>query len=177
MTSTVLDPEHHAKLIANLHTYAADAAIDPYWVETSLKTLPISDELLTWLKASPKAVRDHDTKGLVIVGHKKTSDLCSAIAGLFLRNYLRARVVTAIQLADGSPDYWREPTVVIVPNLQAGGASLAPWQALTAQDALMQRALANKMTIIAISDLNDFKDSTLRPVAEFVEHNYDVVSF
>jgi hypothetical protein len=93
----VLDKEVHDRLVADLGTYTRDAGIQPQWVWTKLsKTCgPTEMDYVRKFRFHQDAGAVH---GLCYVRESGSDadveEHMSAIAGAFLRNFIRARVMT-----------------------------------------------------------------------------------
>lgn len=159
--SGVLKPEVHSRLVADLERIARDAAIQPRWVYT-----PLADQVpagvLEWVRQFRSHVETGRT-GLCLVGgvNSGAESVMSAVAGALVRNFIRARVLTAGQVADmldrgQSP----EATCLLVPNLHAGktaGAAVPAWRAAMLLDLLLERHLSGLQTVIHVSELKALK--------------------
>jgi hypothetical protein len=160
----VLDKEVHDRLVADLGTYTRDAGIQPQWVWTKLsKTCgPTEMDYVRKFRFHQDAGAVH---GLCYVRESGSDadveEHMSAIAGAFLRNFIRARVMTVhrvLEHLDNNDPI--EATVLLVPNFflsKKEGGDLSKWHVTTLYDMLSERALAGKQTVIYASSIPELK--------------------
>lgn len=125
----VLDPAVHGGLIANLSGFSKDAGIDPKWVDYSLAAFCANEAVIDWVRnfRSPKRY------GLLIDNKSKwdSADLCSAITGALMRNFINARLLTQTEFIDRvKTGYGAWESCVLMPNFFMSGAdvSMPDWQ-------------------------------------------------
>ena len=128
-------PSIHARLVLGLKGYAEDAGIQAHWVWT-----PLADHVgeieCSYLKKFPILRAEGQVNGLVLTRKTVEADPfehMSALTGAFVRNFIRARLMTLQsvlqQLKDGDHI---EATVLLIPNFfhsKEEGGSILQWQA------------------------------------------------
>lgn len=155
--SGVLLEEHHHRLVANLDGFAKDAGIQSHWIFTKLPD-DIEGAELEYLIRFKKHETEGQLAGLCYVGKGKGIEMrMAAVAGLLVRNFIRARVMTLGALIDAAaarnmPDL----TCILIPNFFVSGSSagmIAKWQLAALYDILIDRQLRGRQTILFVKDM------------------------
>ena len=156
--SNILDPVVHDRLIADIDMYAYDARILPEHICTPLSVACTSAEI-----AYVKRYRFHKgdgVAGFAYVGKNSDADVAGrmyAMAGAFVRNFIRARVMVMSELFDhvdneGIPDM----SVLLLPDFHvpaASGGSRSSWKVSNILGVLMTRKSLGLQTIVYTPDL------------------------
>lgn len=159
--SPVLDPEYHARLIADIESVAKKSGVPMAMLLQSCEGICSEEEV-----AFVKGLRTHAADGvygLLYTGAPKAGKTpinmrMMALAAAMLRNYIDARVITVqdvlAQLKKGTPP---EPTVLLVPNFFIGkeqGGSIPAWQSSELLSLLMNRQALDMQTFLYVEDLD-----------------------
>ena len=159
--SGVLVEEHHDRLVQNLNAFAKDAGIQPRWISTKLADTCGPAEVnyvkkFNFLKASG------EVDGLCYLRTSGAADpdrRMAALAGAFVRNFIRARVMTLGTVFDHTAKGGRiDATVLLIPNFclsKSEGGAIAAWQSQAMVDLLMQRAQDGQQTVLYATSLAD----------------------
>lgn len=157
--SGVLQEKHHAGLVADLDSYAFDAGIQKHWI-----CLPLPDDF-------PQAAREYlrqfraqanaGVSGIVLTGENKFGRVEShmaAMSGAFVRNFIRARVMTLGTVIDMLPkNEMPELACLLIPNFflsSADGGNVAPWQVSALFDYLTYRHITGVQTVLYATGLD-----------------------
>jgi len=159
----VLKEEVHARLVQNLDVYARDAGIQRRWVWTPLAET-CGDAEIDYVRKYPTHKAEGAVQGLLYVSASpgvspKVDERMAAVAGAFVRNFIRARVMTLASVLEtlGS-DKSVEATVLLIPNFclsKAEGGDLPTWKAAMVYDLLLQRSNANLHTVLYASSVGE----------------------
>jgi hypothetical protein len=176
---TALNPEVHARLIADIDNFAWDAGITANWIKRPLKDGPAAPDL-QWIRRY-KFHTDEGKHGYCLTG-KNTSvtDRMAAIAGALVRNFVRARVLPMSTVLD-QLDEGITPicSCLLIPNFFLGkslGGTLATWKVLPMLDLLMARQLQGQQTVIYVSDLKLLASEYGSAFADHIEKHFYVTS-
>ena len=159
----VLKEEAHSRLVLNLTQYAKDAGIEPYWVWTPLADVCGEDEA-EYLRRYYIHKEEHVISGLLYMrsalGDFPDADKhMAALAGGFVRNFIRARMMTlstVLGLLEDGEDV--TATVLLIPNFAMSkdeGGELPSWKSRLIYDLLLQRATKGQHTVLYASTLAD----------------------
>jgi hypothetical protein len=174
----VLKRDVHDRLVKNLTNYAEDAGIQKHWVWTPLVD-HVSAVEFDYVKTFPKIRSEGMVKGLVLT--RKTAEAdpyerMSAMAGAFVRNFIRARMMTVQHvlglLKDGDAPV---ATVLLIPNFfhsKDEGGSIPQWQASHLYDLLLQRASEGKQTVLYATDIGEMGTTYGSAFSRFISTNY-----
>jgi hypothetical protein len=174
----VLFPEVHNRLVLGLKGYAEDAGIQPHWVWT-----PLADHVgeieCSYLKKFPGLRAEGQVNGLVLTRKTVEADPfehMSALTGAFVRNFIRARLMTLQsvlqQLKDGDHI---EATVLLIPNFfhsKEEGGSILQWQATHLYDLLLQRAAKGVHTVLYATSIVEMGAVYGTAFSRFVTQQY-----
>jgi hypothetical protein len=174
----VLFPEHHARLVQGLPGYAQDAGIQAHWVWTPLAD-HVGDIECSYLKKFPILRAAGQVNGLVLTRKTVEADPfehMSALTGAFVRNFIRARLMTLQsvlqQLKDGDHI---EATVLLIPNFfhsKEEGGSILQWQATHLYDLLLQRAAKGVHTVLYATSIVEMGAVYGTAFSRFVTQQY-----
>lgn len=156
----IIDPEYHARLIADINRHARTAGIPPKFIVSKLSDFCTPPEI-EWVR-NLNLGKDN---GMVYVGkiptpaHRTSAvameDKMSAIAGACLRNFTSAQVMSVQEvLALLKTDDMPTPTVLLIPNFcldQGSGGTLPAWQISSLLGMLYSRLSKNLQTVLYVS--------------------------
>lgn len=173
--SGVLKEGVHDRLVADLANFAKDAAILPKWIMT-----PLAEAAPTKVVSWVKEFHQHETSGLCLTGDPaKADDVCAAIAGALVRNFIRAQVYTLNQAIEavqaGTMD---DPSCLILPNLFMGkalGSTLVDWRLQLIYDVIYSRHIAGRKTVVYVSDVQAMATEYGLAFAQTIKNNFDIV--
>lgn len=176
----VLVEEHHHRLVANLEGFAKDAGIKPHWIWTRL-----SKEITGAEREYLLRFKHHETEGKIAgmcyVGKALGVDMrMQGIAGLMVRNFVRARVMTLGGVVDASagrtlPDL----TCLLIPNfylLGSHASTIAKWQLGQLYDTLVDRSIRGRQTILYVEDMEGLAVDFGLSFKELIDQHYLKVS-
>lgn len=151
----ILKKDFHARLLADLKRFAAQAGIPPEYVWSRLSQYCTGADL-TWVRKMREG-KDH---GLIYVGTnfaQPIEDKMMAIAGACLRNYIDARVMTVQDVLNRlKNDTMPAPTLVLVPNFcmsKDDAQGVAPWEAGALLGWLYSRLARNLKTVLYVGSM------------------------
>lgn len=155
--SQVLNPTIHARLVADIETYAQDARIQPAAIWTPLSAVCGKSEI-DYVRRF-KFHKSEDVFGLAYIGNALEADIdgrMHAIAGALVRNFVRARVMVMSQLFDALDDEGiPEMSALLLPNFHSrASVTKSPWKLANILDVLMFRRALGVQTIIYAPDLD-----------------------
>jgi hypothetical protein len=174
--NSILDPEHHKRLLLDLPGICQVANVLPMYVHHSMKDYCTPAEI-DWVVN----FRDYQAQGtgLVLTGTASPEERMMAIAGAFLRNFVDARVMsltTVLDLKDmkALPD----PTVMLIPNLflRSVGKALPAWKVQIVYDILLHRLTSNKPTVVYVEDMVALAAEYGRVFADHLTKHYITVA-
>jgi hypothetical protein len=166
---SVLDPERHKRLLEDLEHICSIAHVPQKHVRESMVGYCDSLEI-DWV-TNFRLYRE-TYPGLLIEGHKDSTDRCMAIAGALLRNFIDARVVSVNKILEyHETNSIPEPTVLVISNLQINnhGKPFTAWQLAVIYDVLVRRWTANLPTVVAIDNMDSLKQTYGLSFGQFLE--------
>jgi len=112
----VLDKDVHRRLLQDLDHVAEDAGIDKSWVAIPMGQV-CRESLVRWVRRFKFHPGERRHSVLVTCPDEAADDVCGAVAGALLRNFIRVRVMTLHELVTA----YREgealdATCVVVPR-------------------------------------------------------------
>ena len=153
MPNLILDPNVHARLIADAAHICEVAGVQQRYLGESMKSFCDVGEV-DWV-LNFKRYEAQGIPGLLIDGLVNPIVRCQAIAAALLRNFTDARVmplnaVTELVRSDDMP----VPHVLLIPNfhVSVGGESPVAWKTSLIFDLLLQRAALNKPTVLYVQN-------------------------
>ncbi len=150
--NSVLDPEKHKRLLADLPGICSVARIPQRYVHETMVGRN-SDEEIDFVRHY-RTHLDAAIPGLVIVGATNPQERCMGIVGALLRNYIDARLWTVNDLLDKTMGA-QEATVLCIPDFFVGtkhGKQFASHEIRRIHSALIGRQAVNRMTVLCIND-------------------------
>lgn len=172
----ILDREYHRRLIANLDTHLERAGIPfPYIMSPLAKFCSVEE--LVWVQH----IRQDTDYGLCITdeGEASVIDKMMAIAGVCLRNYIDARVMTVQQvvaaLKDGTMPM---PTVLLIPNFFLAGdteGTVASWEVSELLGLLYSRLGAGRKTVLYVQNWKALEKEYGKVFAKHILSHYTIV--
>ncbi len=181
--SGVLNPDVHARLVADMANIAAEAGIPAHWIATPLAQTCGPAEV-----AWARHYRFHGPNGrsgLVLGGKHMEPDAetrMAALAGALLRNFVSARVMTLHELLARAHDGQApEASCLLVPNFFAGRAAGAKaaaghWRFAVLLDVLLARHAAGRQTVLHVSDMPGMGAEYGDGLRRHVEAHYEVLA-
>lgn len=175
--SGVLQKKHHERIVADLSGFAKDAGIQEHWIYTSLiGEAPAS--AIEYIKSFRQIVSDGKLSGVLLMGKTPTADqIMAAMAGALVRNFIRARVVTASDLFTEGNDL-DHLSCILVPNFflsKDGAGHIASWQIQTMFDVIMSRKLRGLQTVLYATDMQLLGKEYGLAFSSFLKANYVLV--
>lgn len=169
---TVLDPDTHGRLIAEIDEIAREAGVPKKYIEQSM-TNWCGDDEIGWVKD----YRENPSKGvygMVYLGNDHTQKMM-AVCGAFTRNFILAKLVTMHDLLDrlreGSDV---TASVLVIPSfyksLDKGG--LTPYQIGLLWDLLEDRMINEKQTVLGVDSLSKLKSGYGEHFSSLIESHY-----
>ena len=155
-SSGLLKPEFHYRLVEDLDKVCAVSGVRREFVLTSSTDFcgPLERE---WVR-NIRHNSDAGVSGLLYVSEANVERRMMALAGVCLRNYIHARVMTLNSvLEEVAAGNHNQPTVLFVLNFQAhqGKHSISKWDASTVYDVLLSRYTQKLQTVVSVSTLSD----------------------
>ena len=154
MSTSILDPIQHAGLLRSINDYAEQANVPVEMIHQGAGNL-LTPEEKEWLKNF-----DNFPKKNAILQSATSFSIVrkmQAIACVFLRNEVDARVLTVGQLVADREEI-PNPTVLLIPNLyvtmSGGKAGLPAWQITMLYDLLVHRMARNRATIVYVENMD-----------------------
>lgn len=180
--SEVLNRDVHARLVANIDHYAAQAGIQTAWISRRLADTCNAEEV-TWVR-SLRFLQEQGRAGLVLHGKDPRPDATtrmSAIAGALTRNFIVARVLTLnALLANLTESDVPDQTVLLVPNFALDqpkdSKAQAQWRTQAIHDALVARHTAGKLTVVYAVSLERVAADWGEATRQLVENHYDEIA-
>lgn len=154
---SMLDPEVHKRLIADLDNVSSVAGVQVRFLEDPMAKYCGAKEI-DWVKNFNK-YRSNGVPGLVLEGVPNPDSRCQAIGGALLRNFIDARVIPLGTLLDAQQNGTApNPTVLLVPNLfiKMTDKGVPAWRMQNMYDLLLHRAVHNKPSVLYIQNKEDF---------------------
>jgi hypothetical protein len=161
--SGLIDESAHTQLLADISGYTRTAGIPEHFVWTSINKYCGKDEIeyVATIKDS-LTNRDGEVIGMVYlgdVGGAPVNERMMSIAGVCLRNYINAKVMT-VQAVLESMKANQMPTnvsVLLIPNFYDKDCQIAKWQVSDLLGMLYQRQQEGKHTILHISSMKELE--------------------
>jgi hypothetical protein len=169
----VLNPEVHARLVADIDRIALDAGIPKRWIWTPVADV-LEDHEVEWLRT----FRRQEKAGRAYIGLSFTPDLetrMAAMAGALVRNFIRARVMTANQVIDALADKaMPHLTCLLIPNLYAESGQ-PQWRVNLLHDLLIDRRNRELQTVVGVTSVKDLERDYGASMASFIKSHYTPV--
>lgn len=175
--ATILDPEHHKRLIEDMEHVCMTANVPRFYVENSMKGVCGPKEV-EWFTNYPTHA-GRGTAGLLLAGVPDAETRMMAMTGAFVRQFIDAQLHSLNSIIDreqgaAPPD----PTVLLIPNLfvRAYGKSLPAWKIQSVYDLLLSRYTAGKLTVCYVESLPGLADSYGKVFADHLTAHYVAVA-
>lgn len=182
---TLLDPDHHRRLVDNLDDVCGIANVPKDMLDRSMKECGCSEAEVEWVRSGYPALSKSKRKGgLILHGRKFKPDPANrmmAMGAAFLRNYIDARVETLHSLLPKSESDERDmnPTVLLVPDFHCksstGGMALANWQVKYLYSLLVERFLQRRATVLYVESVKDLVADYGLTFHDFLIGNWEVI--
>lgn len=171
---SVLDPERHRRIIADMDRVCAIAGISRATLETTAKGVA-HEKLIQW-------VRDYRTDqgaGVLLVGHAENDPATQfmAVAGALVRNYIDARVRSLKSVLEEEDDEG-EPEVLLIPDFfektttTGSGVNMTQWQIRTLHSLLLNRIVKGRKTILHAESLEEMTKIYGHAMADMLAGHY-----
>jgi len=173
---SVLDPDHHRRLIEELDDVARVAGVPKRYIERSMSE-HCSAEEAAWVRD----YRLHAAKGqfgLCYLGSDHTQRMM-AMCGAFVRNYIDARLVTLADLIElARTNDVPSASVLLVPSFhrEAKQGSVTAFQTNLLWQVLESRMITERLTVIGVQSLALLKNDYGAHFADLVSSHYEVIS-
>ena len=160
----LIDEVQHIQLLSDIAGYTRTAGIPEHFVWTSATDYCGEDEI-EYIGTIKKSLSDRDGEniGMVYVGEvdgAAINERMMSIAGVCLRNYINAKVMTVQAVLDALKQQTM-PTnvsVLLIPNFfssRKDGGRIAEWEVANLLGLLYQRQQDGKHTILHVSDMTE----------------------
>lgn len=160
----LIDEVRHIQLLSDIAGYTRTAGIPEHFVWTSATDYCGEDEI-EYIGTIKKSLSDRDGEniGMVYVGEvdgAAINERMMSIAGVCLRNYINAKVMTVQAVLDALKQQTM-PTnvsVLLIPNFfssRKDGGRIAEWEVANLLGLLYQRQQDGKHTILHVSDMTE----------------------
>jgi hypothetical protein len=175
---SILNPQAHKRLIADLDHVCQTANVPATFVHRSMKGL-VSDAEIDWVK-NFNTHRNNGVAGICLVGTPNSETRIMAICGALIRNFIDARIMPLnTLLALQEKDVLPEPTVLLVPNLflRSSGKSMGipPWKIQVIYDVLLQRFTSGKPTVLYVEEMDGMASAYGQVFADHINSHYKLV--
>lgn len=156
----LIDEATHEMLLADLSHWSRQAGIPEGFVFSSLTKYCDKKAELDYVASLMDP--DEEVIGMMYlgkVGGASINDRMMAIAGVCLRNYINAKVMTVQDVIQSLKDNsMPSPSVLLIPNFflsTKGGKHVADWQVSSLLGMLYKRQQEGKQTVLYISNQKD----------------------
>jgi len=159
----LIDEVQHIQLLSDIAGYTRTAGIPESYVWTSA-TDYCGDDEIEYIGSIKKSLTERDgMNGMVYVGDvdgAPINERMMSIAGVCLRNYINAKVMTVQAVLDALKQSTM-PTnvsVLLIPNFfssRTDGGRIAEWEVANLLGLLYQRQQDGKHTILHVSNLKE----------------------
>lgn len=175
--SGVLDPEVHARLVADIDNLSAVAGIQKRWISRPLAET-CGPEEITWVRQFRRLERPW----LAYVGQDAkltVPDRMAAITGALTRNFVFAKLVQVnawVEVLRDGEDI--EASCLLVPNFfvdRAKGGAQPEWRVSLLLDALMDRYQRRRPTVLYVSDATLLGKEYGLGFARLIENAYTMI--
>lgn len=162
----LIDEIAHSQLLADIDGYTRTAGIQPHYVWTSIHSYCGDDEI-AYVETIKDSLthQESDAIGMVYLGDidgASINDRMMSIAGVCLRNYINAKVMTVqdVLSAMKSESMPGNVSVLLIPNFfisRHNGGHIADWEVSNLLGMLYKRQQEGKHTIIYVSDMKELE--------------------
>lgn len=176
--SGVLQPDIHARLVADLANFAKDACIQQRYIYEPLP--PLSEVEMNYLRHFRQIKANGDVAGLIYsLPSQNPDERFPAICGALVRNFIRARVMTLGMVLDAlASKSMPDLTCILIPNFYSPfneSGHIGAWQISALYDFLMQRHVDGNQTLIHVSQPKMMAKDYGTPFERFVAQHFIAV--
>jgi hypothetical protein len=176
---SILNAEHHKRLIADMEHVCQTANVPASFVHRSMKGIVTQPEI-DWV-VNFNANRNNGVAGLLLIGSVHAETRMMAMCGALLRNFIDARIMPLnTLLALQEKDVLPEPTVLFIPNLflRSTGKSMGipPWKIQVIYDVLLQRFTSGKPTVLFVEEMEGMAQAYGQVFADHLSSHYKLVN-
>lgn len=160
----VIDEVQHIQLLSDIAGYTRTAGIPEHYVWTSAKEY-CGDTELAYIDTIKKSLHERDGSniGMVYEGDVEgaaINERMMSIAGVCLRNYINAKVMTVQAVLDAlkAQTMPTNVSVLLIPNFfssRADGGRIAEWEVANLLGLLYQRQQDGKHTVLHVSNMKE----------------------
>ncbi len=160
----LIDEVQHIQLLSDIAGYTRTAGIPEHYVWTSATTYCGAAEL-EYINNIKKSLTDRDglNIGMVYVGDvdgAAINERMMSIAGVCLRNYINAKVMTVQAVIDALKQGTMPSnvSVLLIPNFfssRKSGGRIAEWEVANLLGLLYQRQQDGKHTVLHVSNMKE----------------------
>jgi len=176
--SKVLSPEKHYRLVSELEHIASDANIPKHLIYSKAADFCNTDEL-QWVRDYPSLPMGSDGGICYVGGCGDIGVRMFAMAGVLLRNFIRARVFTVQEvLAAEKSNNPIIATALLIPNFyytSKSGGKIPDWQVSMLLGLLYSRYANSCKTIIYVEDLNRLKADYGEPFYSHITTHFKII--
>ena len=159
----IIDESAHEQLLADLAGYTRTAGIPEHFVWTSITKYCDKDEI-DYVMDLKKSLAEctGETNGMVYLGaiaKAPVNERMMSIAGVCLRNYINAKVMTVQAVLDAmkTGDLPNNVSVLLIPNFFDVECHIAKWQISDLLGMLYQRQQEGKHTVVHVTSKEDLE--------------------
>jgi hypothetical protein len=160
----IADPVYHERLMSDIHGVAKTANIPESYVWTSIHKYCEAAEVKYVSEIKRHMDSEDPVFGMVYRGKIEGSpinDRMMSIAGMCLRNYINAKVMTLQEvLASIKNSDMPSPTVLLIPNFylsKGSGGHIADWEVSSLIGLLYKRQQEEQQTVVYVGDWDGMK--------------------
>ena len=160
----IIDEVQHVQLLSDIAGYTRTAGIPEHYVWTSATEYCGAEEL-AYIGTIKQSLTDRDGEniGMVYIGDVEgaaINERMMSIAGVCLRNYINAKVMTVQAVLDAIKQGTMPSnvSVLLIPNFfsaRADGGRIAEWEIANLLGLLYQRQQDGKHTILHVSNMKE----------------------
>lgn len=164
IASKLIDETAHAQLLADIEGYTRTAGIPEHFVWTSIHQYCKGADEIDYVLSIKKSLHERNGEhiGMVYVGDvagEPINERMMSIAGVCLRNYINAKVMTVQKVLDSikSGTMPNNVSVLLIPNFYDKECQIAKWQIPELLGMLYDRQQEGKHTVLHVSDMKELK--------------------
>jgi hypothetical protein len=180
----IIDEVQHIQLLSDIAGYTRTAGIPESYVWTSA-TEYCDEEELAYINTIKKSLHERDgALGMVYVGDVEGSPVnerMMAIAGVCLRNYINAKVMTLQAVLESlkAQTFPSNVSVLLIPNFfssRADGGRIAEWEVANLLGLLYQRQQDGRHTVLHVSNLKELGDEYGKSFKKHLNTHFTIVN-
>lgn len=182
--SGVLSKDHHSRLVADLENFAKDAFIQPHHIWTKLSVEEVGEASVNYVRRF-KFQTQEKISGLALVGKAPKigpEDRMAAMTGALVRNFVRARVLTANQVIEvAESGRLNDFACIMIPNFHTGALSSgkdqqAAWRVGILLDVFFSRHALGLQTVVYASNMTEVAHEYGPAMKRHIENHFTVVN-